>query len=180
MRPRGQHWAQLCLKSSLVICFMGQSAPSTSLHVTQSCPAKGHRSNWVAGAPLLWSQPEGAETAQSAGEESQGYHISVYKYLKGECGEDGVRVFSPVPSARTMDSGHTLEQRRFLLNDGKHCCAVQVVEHWHRLSREVVGFPPRRSQESTWTQSCLPCPVCSCWNRGWAGWTMPTSTTFIL
>ena len=39
-------------------------------------------------------------------------------------------------------SGHKLEHRRFHLNNRKHFCAVQVMEHWHRLPRDVVELHP--------------------------------------
>lgn len=64
--------------------------------------------------------------------------MNVYKFLKGRCEEDGVRLFSVVLSAKTRGSGHKLEHQVFLLNIKKHFCTVQVTDHWHRVPREIV------------------------------------------
>lgn len=45
----------------------------------------------------------------------------MYEYLKRGWGEDGVRLFTMVPSGRTP-----LSIRKYLFT-------VQVPEHWHRL-----------------------------------------------
>ena len=49
---------------------------------------------------------------------------NVYKYLKGGCKEDGVRLFLVVPSDRPRGDGHKLKHRMFPLNIRKtlfHC-----------------------------------------------------------
>lgn len=37
---------------------------------------------------------------------------------------------------------HKLEHRKIHTNTRKHFFTVRLTEYWHRLSREVVGFPP--------------------------------------
>ncbi|KAK4828787.1 hypothetical protein QYF61_000844 [Mycteria americana] len=67
--------------------------------------------------------------------------INVFKYLKGECKEEGAKHFSVVPSDRTRGNGHKLKQRRCHLNIRKHFFTMRVTKHWHRLPRELVESP---------------------------------------
>jgi len=66
--------------------------------------------------------------------------INAYKYLKGGCQKDGAKLFSVVPSDRTMGNGHKLKQKKFYLNMRKNF-TLSVAEHWNRLSRGVVDSP---------------------------------------
>ena len=45
-----------------------------------------------------------------------GNFINANKYLKIRCKEDGARLFSVEPSARTGGPGHKVAQRRLLLS----------------------------------------------------------------
>jgi len=67
--------------------------------------------------------------------------INAYKYLKGECQEDGARLSSVVPSNRTKGNGHKLKRRKFRLNMQMIFVTLRLMEPWNMLPREAVDSP---------------------------------------
>ncbi|KGL76820.1 hypothetical protein N309_03125, partial [Tinamus guttatus] len=67
--------------------------------------------------------------------------INMYKYLRGECREDGAKLFSVVASDRMRDYGYKLKHRKFHLRMRNNFFPVRVTESWNRLPREVVESP---------------------------------------
>ena len=68
--------------------------------------------------------------------------INVYQYLKGGGRQvDEARLFLVVGTGRTRSNGLKLGHRKFRTNVGKNFLTVRVMEHWHRLAREVGQSP---------------------------------------
>ena len=67
--------------------------------------------------------------------------IVVFQYLKGAYKKDGESLFSRACCNRTRSNGFKIERGRFRLEIRKNFFTMRVVEHWHRLPREVVNAP---------------------------------------
>ena len=71
----------------------------------------------------------------------QGDLREAFQYLQGGCKKEGVILFSGVCYDRTTGNGFKIREGRFRLAIGKKFFTIRVVNHWHRLPREVVDAP---------------------------------------
>ena len=146
--------------------------------VSRGLPSSRETRNYWRGTSVGCKDDEGAgassleEGLRELGlfslEQAEGGSYDAYRYLEGGCQEDGARLFSAVPSARTRGHGHQLQRGKFHLNMRKTLSALRVRGRWDRLPRAAAGSPslgtPRpagRLRAACWRRACS--------SGGWAG-----------
>ena len=95
--PSAQHW-----RDTLGVLGPVRGSPVQVRHgLARARPVKGHKDDEGTGASVIRREAGRAGTVQPGEEKAQGDLIHVYQYLTGGNKDEGTRLFSVVPSART-------------------------------------------------------------------------------
>lgn len=92
--------------------------------------------------PFTWAQAERAGPSLKKSQ-PRGDFVHIYKYPTVQDEDEGARLLSVGAGDRTRGNGHQLKHWRLPWNIRKHFCTVRVIEHWHKLLREVQGREAR-------------------------------------
>ena len=77
--------------------------------------------------------------------------FALFEYLKGDCTENGVDLFSLVTGGKTRENGLKLCRGGwFRLDVRKNFLTERVVKHWSRFPREVVESAFQMCLKTIW------------------------------
>lgn len=85
-------------------------------------------------------------------EEAEVWLINDYKYIKGECHEDEVRLFLVITKGKKMGKGYKLEHKRFHLNLRRNF-SVRVTDTGTGCPGRLWSLLLWRRSKPTWTHS---------------------------
>ena len=130
----------ILLYSALVRIHLEYCVPFGSLSTRKtsrlwSVFKEGHQSSEGSGAQVLRGMAEGMDYL--VWRSLRGNLITLYNYLKGDCGKVRVGFFSHETTDRTRGNGLKLCQGRFRLEVRKNF-SESVVRYWNRLPRTVL------------------------------------------
>lgn len=67
--------------------------------------------------------------------------INLHNFLKGDCSEEGLSLFSPMTSNQTQGNSLKILQEWFRLDIRKNSLTEQALKQWSMLPRELMESP---------------------------------------